>query len=180
MEKWNEHYKKTKSEYPSGILAKYFELGLDSNKVDKTAIDLGCGAGNDTIYLLKNKYKVIAVDKEKTVISFIKNRITDTSKLEFIIEDFEKVKLKKSDLITSNLSIYFCDPQYFERLCDEIINNIVSGGYFVGNFLGKEDEWSIDTNRTFIDKEQLDIIFKDFEIVFLKKKSLINKLQKEK
>ena len=86
----------------------------------------------------------------------------------FIIDNFEDIKLSKANLIVSNLSIYFCKPQYFDRFCHEITNNIIEGGYFVGNFLGKEDEWSLDSNRTFIDKEQLDIIFKDFEIVFFK------------
>ncbi len=171
MENWNEYYKNTISKSPSKILAKYFDLGLDSNsKGNKIAIDLGCGVGNDTIYLLKKNYKVIAVDKEVSVIDFIKSRISDTSKLDFIIDSFENVKLNKANLIISNLSIYFCKPKYFNRLCNEITNNIVEGGYFVGNFLGKEDDWSIDTNRTFINKEQLDIIFKNFEIVFFKEK----------
>lgn len=171
MENWNEYYKNTISKSPSKILAKYFDLGLDSNsKGDKIAIDLGCGAGNDTIYLLKKNYKVIAVDKEVSVIDFIKGRISDTSRLDFIIDSFENVKLNKANLIISNFSIYFCEPQYFNRFCNEITNNIVEGGYFVGNFLGKEDDWSIDKNRTFIDKEQLDIIFKNFEIVFFKEK----------
>ena len=30
------------------------------------AIDLGCGAGRDTIYLLHNGWKVLAIDKEDT------------------------------------------------------------------------------------------------------------------
>lgn len=171
MENWDEYYKNTISRFPSKILAKYFDLGLDGNdKSNKIAIDLGCGAGNDTIYLLKKNYKVIAVDKEVSVVDLIKSRISDTSKLDFIIGSFEDVKLSKANLITSNFSTYFCKPQYFSRFCNEITNNIVEGGYFVGNFLGKEDDWSIDSKRTFIDKEQLNMIFKDFEIVFFKEK----------
>lgn len=30
------------------------------------AIDLGCGVGRDTIYLLHNGWKVLAIDKEDT------------------------------------------------------------------------------------------------------------------
>lgn len=168
MKKWNEYYKQTISESPSKILAKYFDLGLDGNTENKRAIDLGCGVGNDTVYLLKKDYKVTAIDKESSVIDLIKIRVSDTSNLDFIIDDFENIKLSKANLIVSNLSIYFCKPQYFDRFCHEITNNIIEGGYFVGSFLGKEDEWSLDSNRTFIDKEQLDIIFKDFEIVFFK------------
>ena len=178
MEKWNEYYKQTISEFPSKILAKYFDLGLDSNNENKIAIDLGCGAGNDTVYLLKKDYKVTAVDKESSVIDLIRSRVSDTSKLEFIIDNFENIELNKANLIVSNLSIYFCKTQYFDRFCHEITNNIIEGGYFVGNFLGKEDEWSTDSNRTFIDKEELYSIFKDFEIVFFKEKKFNKKTAK--
>lgn len=178
MEKWNEYYKQTISEFPSKILAKYFDLGLDSNNENKIAIDLGCGVGNDTVYLLKKDYKVTAVDKESSVIDLIRSRVSDTSKLDFIIDNFENIKLNKANLIVSNLSIYFCKPQYFDRFCHEITNNIIEGGYFVGNFLGKEDEWSTDSNRTFIDKEELYSIFKDFEIVFFKEKKFNKKTAK--
>lgn len=175
MKTWNEHYKITISESPSKILAKYFDLGLDGNNENKIAIDLGCGVGNDTVYLLKKAYKVTAVDNQPSVINWIKSRVSDTSKLDFIIDNFEDIKLSKANLIVSNLSIFFCKPQYFDRFCHEITNNIIEGGYFVGNFLGKEDEWCTDSNMTFIDKEDLYRIFQDFEIVFLLEKKFNKK-----
>ena len=42
------------------------------NTTMKRVIDLGCGSGNDTIYLLKKNYFVTAIDKEKDVINIIK------------------------------------------------------------------------------------------------------------
>lgn len=175
---WKEYYTKTITECPSKILQKYFNLKLDENKENKIAIDLGCGAGNDTVYLLKNNYKVTAVDKEETVIDVIKNRVNDTSKLNFIINGFEEIKLHKTDLIVANLSTFFCKPEYFDRFCNEITNNIIECGYFVGNFLGKEDDWSTDSTRTFIDKEQLNKIFEDFEIVFFEEQKFNKKTAK--
>ena len=168
MKKWEKYYGKTVSEKPSKILIKFFEMGLDKNLNNKNAIDLGCGSGNDTIYLLKKGYNVTCIDKEEQVIDIIKNRIQNTSKLEFVIDEFEKVKLKKTSLIIANLSIFFCNPKYFNEFCNQITDNISQGGYFVGNFLGKEDDWSNDNNKTFVDAKKIYEIFKDFEIVFLK------------
>ncbi len=172
MLKWNEFYKRTTLERPSLIVEKFFELGLDNTCVIKKAIDLGCGSGNDTIYLLEKNYSVIAVDKERCVIDVIKNRIKDKSKLDFIIEKFENIELNKDivDLIVSNLSMYFCNPKYFKKFCNNIIEAIVHNGYFVGNFLGKEDDWSKDSNRTFVDKKEIEEIFKNFEIIYFQEK----------
>lgn len=39
-------------------------------------------------------------------------------------------------------------------------------GYFVGNFLGLEDDWSSDENKSFVNGEKINQIFKDFEIVY--------------
>ena len=136
MKEWKEYYKKSISDKPSKVLEEFFKRGL-GNTMQKRAIDLGCGVGNDTTYLLKKDYYVTAVDKEKDIIEIIKNRLSDTSKLEFVIDKFENIKLNKSDLVISNFSMSFCNPKYFQRFCDEIIKNININGYFVGNFFRK-------------------------------------------
>ena len=171
MLNWKEYYKKTELGKSSIILEKFFEMKLDNTTL-KGAIDLGCGSGNDTIYLLKKNYFVTAVDKENDVIDIIKNRISDTSKLKCIIEKFENIKLEENqaDLVVSNLSIYFCNPKCFKKFCNEFTKSISPNGYFVGNFLGKEDEWSKDTNRTFVNEKEIKNIFKNFKIIYLNEK----------
>lgn len=134
MIQWSEYHKKTISKSPSLILKKFFDMGLDDDINPKTAIDLGCGSGNDTVYLIKHNYSVVAVDKEKNVIEIIKNRILENSKLDFIIDMFGGVKLSKTNLIVANFSIPFCHPKYFSRFCKEITDNINLGGYFCRKF----------------------------------------------
>lgn len=134
MIQWNEYHKKTISESPSFILKKFFNMGLDSSINQKTAIDLGCGSGNDTVYLLNHNYSVVAVDKEKNVMEIIKSRIPENSKLDFIIDMFGRVKLSRTNLIVANFSIPFCNPKYFSRFCKEITDNINLGGYFCRQF----------------------------------------------
>lgn len=36
----------------------------------------------------------------------------------------------------------------------------------VGNFFGQEDGWKNDETKTFVNKEKIDAIFKDFDIVY--------------
>ena len=123
------------------------------------------------IFIEKNYY-VTAVDKEKNVIDIIKNRISHTSNLKFIIEKFENIKLEENqaDLVVSNLSIYFCNPKFFKKFCNQFTKAISKNGYFVGNFLGKEDEWSKDANRTFVNEKEIKDIFKNFKIIYFNEK----------
>ena len=178
MDNWKKYYERTTSKSPSKIIMRYFQMKLENNNTNKKAIDLGCGSGNDTIYLLKNNYFVTAVDKEESIVDIIKSRISDTSKLDFVIENFENVKLNEADLIVANFSLYFCNPKYFKKFWNEITQNITPGGYFVGNFMGKEDEWSKDNNRTFVDKEELMEMFKGFKIVYFDEKKFNKKTVK--
>ena len=60
---WDEYYTKINNSKPSNLLKRFSEM----NAKRKTAIDLGCGSGKDTIFLLKNGYKVYAIDKEEII-----------------------------------------------------------------------------------------------------------------
>lgn len=126
-----EYYNKTLANKPSRILQKFLDMKLDENLKEKTAIDLGCGAGNDVICLLEKGYKVTAIDKEEKVVDIIKSRTSNTEKVDFIIEEFEKIDFEKTNLIVSNFSLSFCNPKYFDTLMNKIIYNINSNGYFV-------------------------------------------------
>ena len=55
----------------------------------------------------------------------------------------------------------------------EIIVSINTNGFFVGNFLGEEDDWNKNKKMTFLSKERMIEYFKDFEIKYLAEKKYI-------
>lgn len=61
MENIQKYYNNTESEKPRNNV-QYF---IDKVKCNPSrAIELGCGAGNDTVYLIKNNWNVLAIDRE--------------------------------------------------------------------------------------------------------------------
>lgn len=164
----------------SGLLKMFFDMKLEENLQEKIAIDLGAGVGNDAKFLIDKGFKVTCVDKEEKSKEIIMNRIENKENLKFIISNFEDIKLHKAGLVYSCFSLHFCKPDKFDKLMEEITKNIILGGYFVGNFLGKEDEWSNRKTMTFLSKEQVLKYFKNFDIIYFAEKKYIKDSVTEK
>lgn len=138
MKNVEEFYNNTnKMNKPAPLLRGFFDMNLDKNLKEKIAIDLGAGTGNDTKFLIEKGFKVTCVDKEEKSREIITEKIADKTNLEFIIGNFENIKLHKADLIYSCFSLHFCKPDKIDDIMSKIITNIIKGGYFVREFFRK-------------------------------------------
>lgn len=167
MRNIEKYYDNTELEKPRKNV-KYFIEKIKFNP-DK-AIELGCGAGNDTVYLIKNDWNVLAIDREN-----VKERITkrlnseESKKFRFRKQNFESIELEKSNLIVANYCLSFCNKNSFKELWNKINDSILKGGYFVGNFFGNNDEWKDKKEKmTFLTKVQVIELFKSFDIIEFK------------
>lgn len=116
-------YENTKNGMPHDNIKKFIEM----NTRNGNAIDLGCGAGRDTIFLIKNNWNVIAIDREDTKdIIEISLNAEELKKFKFVQQNFENIQLDKNDLIVSNFSIPFCNKNHFNYFWLKIVNSINS------------------------------------------------------
>ena len=166
MKKIEKYYNNTKNIPPNYITQKFIKLKIKPTN----AIELGCGAGRDTEYLIKNDWEVLAIDKED-VKSIITSRLSkeEQKNFKFSKQEFENIQLEKTNLIVANFSLPFCNQKQFEKLWNKINESILKNGYFVGNFFGNNDEWKKqEEEMTFLTKEQVIELFKNFEIIDFK------------
>lgn len=166
MKNIEKYYNNTKNAKPNYTVKKFIELNVKPGN----AIELGCGAGRDTVYLIKNNWYVLAIDREN-----VKSRIAEKLSIEelkqfkFLKQEFECIELEKNNLVVANFSLPFCNKNNFKELWNKINKSIVNKGYFVGNFFGDNDEWkSTKDEMTFLTKDQTIQLFEDFEIVEFK------------
>lgn len=131
MKKIDKYYENTKNSLPHESVVKFIEM---ENKKGN-AIDLGCGAGRDTVFLLKNNWNVIAIDREDTE-NFIKEKLNteELKRFKFSKQNFENLKLEKCDLVVSNFSISFCNKNSFNEFWNKIVNSINEGRIFCRKF----------------------------------------------
>ena len=166
MNNIEKYYDNTTNSMPTYTVKKFIELNIEPGN----AIELGCGAGRDTVYLIKNGWNVLAIDKENVEKRICEKLDKDEfKKFRFIRQEFEKLELESNNLIVANFSLPFCNKNNFRELWNKINKSIIEGGYFVGNFFGINDEWQKTKEKmTFLTKEQVIELFEDFEIIKFK------------
>jgi tellurite methyltransferase len=147
---WDQFYQLTKDKSPSAGLIKAIELA--EHKGD--ALDLGCGAGRDTRYLLAQGYRVTAVDQEAVSLAMLAQ--LPTEHLCCIQSTFEDFTFAYYDLINAHFALPFIKQESFSTVFARLKTALNPHGIFVGQFFGIHDTWNVDTNTgiTFFTREQ--------------------------
>ena len=160
------YYDNTENEMPNYTVKKFIELNVEPGN----AVELGCGAGRDTVYLIRNGWNVLAIDRKDVETRIVsKLLVEELEQFEFFKQRFEDIELENSNLVVANFSLPFCNKNDFKKLWAKINHSILKEGYFVGNFLGDKDEWKIAKEKmTFLTKDQVMELFRNFEIVEFK------------
>ena len=127
MRNIEKYYENTKDAMPHKNVFDFIKI---KNKMGN-AVDIGCGAGRDTIFLIKNGWNVIAIDRENNE-DLIKLNLEnkELERFTFECQNFENISLKENDLVVSNFSIPFCSKNYFNEFWKKIVNSIKSGRIF--------------------------------------------------
>ena len=125
------YYEKTEGALPNPMVKKFINMNINPTN----AIDLGCGAGRDTIYLIKNGWNVLSIDRENTreIISRKLNN-EEVKRFRFRSQNFENIELEKTNLLVSNFSIPFCDKEYFNKFWKKITDSILKDRIFRWKF----------------------------------------------
>jgi tellurite methyltransferase len=151
--KWAGFYRWTSARPPRELLLRTLDHVDWEGKVrrKRTAVDLGFGAGNDTLELLRRGWRVVAIDREKTAKEFLSRRVPPRQSASLTIQTspMEGLVLPKADLIYASFSLPFCDPVEFTRLWVTIRQALVPGGHFAGQLFGDRDEWAGQRSMSF-------------------------------
>ena len=166
MKNIERYYKNTTDAKPNYTVKKFIKLNVEPGN----AVELGCGAGRDTVCLIKNGWNVLAIDRENVESRIAAKLETEELKqFKFLKQKFEYIELEKNNLVVANFSLPFCNKNNFKELWNKINNSILKDGYFVGNFFGNNDEWkNTKEEMTFLTKEQVIELFENFEIIEFK------------
>lgn len=161
-----EYYEATRAHGASEALRE----ALDYTPGREAALDLGSGAGRDTVFLLSEGFdKVVAVDSHVEGVKLIAH-VSEELKahLEFVQVSFDDFDFGSNsfDVINAQYSLAFNPRDTFEEMLGRLKASLKPGGIFVGNFFGDRDEWNTPAdNRIYLTKDQVAALFSDMEMV---------------
>jgi trans-aconitate methyltransferase len=168
---WFKYNEQTKNKPILPLMLKSFEL---FGEYKGNAVEIGCGAGNESVFLYNNGWNVLAVDKNNDGLNQLQS---EYPQIEILASTFESLNiLPECDFIFSAFSIPFCKPQHFDKFIKILVKSLKPNGRFAGNFFGLNDEWAkINTNMTFCTADKIKSYFSGFEIEHFNEDEYIGK-----
>lgn len=150
-QRWKRYYANTGERPPRKTLLLALERFAGEGLQGGQAIDLGCGSGRDTIAMLRQGWRVLAIDAEPEAFAALKARedLPADAALETRIGRFETEDLPPADLINSSFALPLVPPQEFPRLWQTMRAALRPGGRISTQLFGPKDDWFGDPTITF-------------------------------
>ena len=168
MPDWPNFYSVTEGRPPRRTLLQALEL-LEREGPPGFAVDLGCGAGRDTLELLRRGWRVLAIDGEPEALSRLEGHegLENPALLEMRLARFEDpdLTLPPCDLVNASFSLPFCPAPVFARLWQQIRQALRPGGCFAGHLLGPRDSWANRDGTTAVEERDLDALCAGLQIL---------------
>ncbi len=167
---WPAYYQRLSGREPRALLARVLSLA-EKNLAPNTyrqAIDLGCGDGTETLALIEQGWRVLAIDREPEAMRLVESKIPaeQRGQLQMQNASFEEAQFVVADLIYSAISLPFCNPQHFDRVWRNLTDSIRTGGYFAGHFFGDRDTWAALPEMTCLTRQVVESLFDHFKIEY--------------
>lgn len=178
---WKENINNNKTDFlKDNWMEKYKEIIVDRSL--KKAIDLGCGIGQDTKWLLDNDFDVVSCDISDIALSKLKEMVPNSKTMQIDVKKKLPFEHNSIDLINANLSLHYFNLEDTIKIFNEIYRVLRPGGLFIGRMNSdKNEEYVKETTKEIeknyyydygkyyrlFNKEQFDILTKGWNIIIL-------------
>ncbi len=153
---------------PSQTLSLIWKNFLANSKI----LDLGCGQGDDSLFLAKNGFAVVAVDSSNVIIDQlkIKKNKFNLDNLELVCDDINNFYIAKNQyqvIICRNV-LNFLDKVKALEIIKNLQDNIQKDAYIILEVFTKNDPsfFSDKQFTSYFEEQELLKIFTDYKLIY--------------
>lgn len=142
-------------------------MALAGPGIGRRAIDLGCGAGKETLALLNDGWSVHAVDSLPDTGERLRGIVPDADgRLSIEVRAFQELRvLPPADLIFAGYSLPFIHPDTFGGFWAVLLDALRRRGVVAVNLFGDRDSWAGIPEWNFHTEPEARQLFAGLEIV---------------
>lgn len=170
-DKWKLYYDKTAGQSPHRTVRRALALFASEreNLDGLRGLDLGCGAGRDSIEMARRGFSVFAIDREPEALEMLLQGAADAGQetIAAIEADFIRLPFPKVDLVVSSFALPHCLPTEFPEIWDRALKSLNPGGRVAVHIYGPKDSWASRSDMTILTREQLMNYLFDLDIEML-------------
>lgn len=169
---WGDYARATQGNPARPLLLEVLSLlEADSPRTPRRALDVGCGAGNDTLELLARGWSVTAQDANAEALALVESRAGLGAALTLRHAPFWDLPAQTYDLVYASLSLPFCPPGRFGETFLDVLECVGRGGSFAASLFGVRDGWARHpetTDMTFLTLDRLGGLLSGFAVPVLR------------
>lgn len=183
---WNETYynnlKESEKDFLKDTWITKFK-NIICNVNNKNAIDLGCGLGQDSMWLFENGFNVISCDFSEKATNKFKEMYPNANIMNFDMTNGLPFQPNSVGLINANLSLHYFDMNKTIEIFDEIYKILETEGLFIGRMNSDKNKYINDDcieiekgfyydpvkeqHKRLFNQEQFDMLTKKWKVIML-------------
>jgi trans-aconitate methyltransferase len=142
-------------------------LALAGDGRGRRAIDLGCGAGIETLALLEAGWIVHALDNDQSSLAQLRQDAAEKSQrlLHTQVADLNDLPgLPEADLIYAGYALPFTHPARFVSMWATVQRSLRAGGWLAVNLFGDRDSWADNPEHMFLTETDTRALFAGLDV----------------
>lgn len=167
---WTEYYRQLSGRSPRPLARRAVELAVAPG----LALDLGCGDGTESRFLLDQGWGVVAVDLEPAAADLTRERARGFENLTVEVVDLVQYTPPQSDLILASATLPFIPPAAFAKTWEKLLGALNPHGILAVHLFGDRDSWAAGESAvegmTFHTRDQVEELLQGLEILQLEER----------
>ncbi|MGN6612659.1 MAG: class I SAM-dependent methyltransferase [Angustibacter sp.] len=138
------------------------------DRVHPVAVDIGCGAGIESRWLLEHGWTVHAIDADERSLAELRDAVRDgeSRRLHTVAADLNDLPpLPTADLAYSGYALPFTDPARFDRTWRTLRDALAPGAVLAVNLFGEHDSWAAAGVGTFLTEADCRALLDGLEVL---------------